>query len=76
MIQIEDEITFLMENMEYYVEPDQAIKNYFKVRKYMFYILLMNLVFECMMTAYLVSNEQKIIEKLNRIYHVWNVKDF
>ena len=64
MIQIEDELSFLMDNMDYYVEPDQAIKDYFAVRKYMFYILLMNMLFEALMTAYIVKCESRILNKL------------
>ena len=53
-----------MDNMDYYVEPDQAIKDYFAVRKYMFYILLMNMLFEALMTAYIVKCESRILNKL------------
>lgn len=76
MIQIEDELAFLMDNMDYLVEPDQAIKNYFDVRNHLYIILLLNMVFECLMTMYIVKNELEILTNLKRIYKFWHVRDF
>ena len=76
MIQIEDELSFLVDNMDYLVEPDQAIKNYFEIRNYMYYILLLNVIFEALMTAYIIKNEMLILNNLKRIYRLWRVKDY
>lgn len=76
VIQIEDELSFLMDNMEYLVEPDQAIKNYFEVRNHLYFILLLNLLFEALMTVYIVKNELEILNNLKRIYKFWHVRDF
>ena len=65
-----------MDNMEYLVEPDAAIKNYFEVRRYMFYILVANIIFEAVMTAYIIKNEMLILNHLKRIYKFWRVKDY
>lgn len=76
VIQIEDEISFLMDNLEYLVEPDQAIKNYFEVRNHLYFIMFLNLMFESFMTIYIVKNEIEILNNLKRIYRFWHVKDF
>ena len=65
-----------MDNMEYLVEPDQAIKNYFEVRNYLYFILLLNIIFEGLMTTYIVKNELEILQNLKRIYKFWHVRDF
>ena len=65
-----------MENMEYLVEPDQAIKNYFEVRNYMFYLLIFNAALEAIMTIYIMKNEMVILEHLKRMYKIWRVKDY
>jgi len=57
-----------MSNLEYLVEPDVAIKNYYECRNYMYLVLVLNLVFEIMMTLYIVNNEMEILNQLNRIY--------
>lgn len=65
-----------MDNLEYLVEPDQAIKNYFEVRNHLYFIMFLNLMFESFMTIYIVKNEIEILNNLKRIYRFWHVKDF
>ena len=65
MLQIEDEIEFLVNNLEYLVEPEVAIKNYFHNRNLLFFILALNLVFENLLTVYIWKNELFILKQLN-----------
>ena len=66
----------MVENLEYMVEPDQALKDYLEVRNYMYFLLLFNLIFEVMMTAYVVKNEFQILNNLKHIYRLKRIKDF
>lgn len=62
--------------MEYLVEPDQAIKNYFESRRYMFYVLVLNILFEAIMTMYIIKNEIILLNNLRKIYKFWRVRDY
>lgn len=75
-MQIEDEIEFLVNNLEYLVEPETAIKQYFSNRRVLYMLILMNLLFETLMTLYIIKNEEFIIKELNQIYRFWHLNDF
>lgn len=62
--------------MEYLVEPETAIKQYFSNRKVLYLLILLNLLFETLMTIYIIKNEEFIIKELNQIYRFWHLNDF
>ena len=76
MLQIEDEIEFLVTNLEYLVEPEVAIKQYYSNRNVLYFLLSLNLLFETLLTIYVVKNEDFILNQLNQIYRFWQVDDF
>ena len=65
-----------MSNLEYLVEPEIAIKQYFSNRSILYFLLALNLLFETLLTVYIAKNEQFIIRQLNQIYRFWHVDEF
>lgn len=76
VIQIEDELEFLVNNLEYLVEPDVAIKSYFKARNIMYLLLALNLALEFVVTYYVMLHENVILAELERVYRLWRVQRF
>lgn len=76
VLQIEDEIEFLVNNLEFLVEPQQAISQYARSRNLLFLLLAINLVFEVLITLYVFRNEDFILRQLNQMYHIWHAEDF
>ena len=68
VIQIEDEVEFLVSNLDYLIDPDSAINSYQESRKYLYAILFFNIVFELLMTVYIFENEMMILHELEHIY--------
>lgn len=62
VIQIEDEVEFLMSNFDYLIEPDDAFSSYNETRNYLYVLLLMNITFEIFMTFYIFNNELMILK--------------
>jgi len=60
----------MVENLEYMVEPEQALKDYFEVRNFMYFLLFLNLILEVLMTVYVVKNEVLILNNLKQIYRL------
>lgn len=76
VIQIEDEIEFLSNNLEYLVEPQLAVGQYVKSRNILYGLLSLNLIFELTITMYVFRNEEFILKQLNQMYHIWHANDF
>ena len=77
VIQIEDEVEFLVHNLDYLVDPDTAINSYQESRKYLYAILFFNIVFEILMTIYIFQNELMILHELEHIYmKKWHLDKF
>lgn len=76
MLQIEDEIEFLVNNLEFLVEPQQAVSAYAKSRNILYGLLSLNLLFELFITTWIFRNEAFILKQLNQMYHVWHPAEF
>lgn len=76
MLQIEDEIEFIVNNLEYLVDPEIAIKQYFQNRNILYFLLTLNLLFESLLTVYIIKNEFFILKQLNQIYRFWHLDEF
>lgn len=57
VIQIEDEIEFLVSNLEYLVDPETSIKDYFTSRSILYVVLALNIIFESLLTVFILKNE-------------------
>ena len=76
ILQIEDEIEFLANNLEYLVEPQSAVEQYISNRNVLFFLIGLNLIFEGFITTYIFQNEDFIIKQLNQIYKFWHTENF
>lgn len=77
VIQIEDEVEFLMSNLEYLIEPDNAVRSYNESRSYLYVLIAFNIIFEIMMTIYIFQNELQILKELQMIYQkYWHLDQF
>ena len=73
---IEDEIEFLVNNLEYLVEPDQTIKSYYQNRNALYILIAFNFLLEILIAIYIVKNEDFILKQLYEVYRYWHIKDF
>ena len=64
VIQIEDELEFLVNNLEYLVEPEDAISNYFHSRNVLYLLMLANICLQFLITYYVIRHEAMILEEL------------
>ena len=62
IILIEDDFDFFVNNLEYLVEPDTAIKSYYSIRNYFIFLLTINMIFELLITYYIMQNEMDIMK--------------
>ena len=65
-----------MNNLEYLVDPDAAIKNYFSSRNVLYILLAMNTLLELLVTYYVMRHEAIILDELQKIYKLWDVQSF
>ena len=70
VFQIEDEIEFLVNNLEYLVEPESAIGNYFSSRNTLYVLLVTNILLEVLVTFYAFRHKQFVLEELRRVYQI------
>ena len=68
IIQIEDEVSFMMDNMEFLVEPDQAIEKYFQDKNFLFVIMTIGFISEIFLTWYIFHNEMYNLDRLKHMY--------
>ena len=73
VIQIEDELEFLVNNLEYLVEPESAIKNYFYSRNILYLLMFTNVMLQVLITYYVIRHEALILEELQRVYKIWHL---
>lgn len=76
MIQIEDEVEFLVNNLEFLVDPQQAVEMYVCNRNILYLLLAANMVLETLITIYVYKNEGAILNQLNEMYHIWHAEEF
>ena len=69
LMEIEDEIEFFLNNMDFIVEPNTAISHYFQHRSMLFLMIFLNMFFELLLTIYFFRNKDIILIQLNEIYH-------
>lgn len=65
-----------MNNLEFLVDPQQAVDLYISNRNILYFLLGLNLVFEVLITYYVIKNESYILEELNEMYHIWHPDEF
>ena len=68
VMQIEDEIEFMVNNLEFILDPDLAIRQYLYHRVVLFILMMINLFFELALTIYIYRNQDILLAQLNRIY--------
>lgn len=73
MFQIEDELEFLVNNLEYLVEPESAISNYFSSRTTLYVLLFTNIILEVLVTYYAFKHKGFVLEELHRVYRIDDV---
>jgi len=64
-----------MENLEYLIEPEAAIKEFYKSKNLLFLLLIMNMAFELLICYYFLLNEKEILSELDDIYKFWHFKE-
>ena len=67
---------FLVSNMEYLVDPDNVVKDYFRARLILLLIIWFNLTCEILLTFWVIKNEDSILEHLLHIYKFVRHSDF
>ena len=70
-MQIDDEVDFLVQNMDFIVNPSEAMQTYFQHRVILFSLVMMNLFFELFLTIYIYRNKEYMVWQLNEIYRGW-----
>jgi len=58
----------MMDNLEYLVEPDEAISKYFSDRNFLYLIMSIGFISEIMLTWYIFSNEMYNLDRLKHMY--------
>jgi len=76
VIQIEDEIEFLVSNLEYLVDPETSIKDYFTSRNVLYLVLALNIIFESLLTVFILKNEIFVLHQFNEIYRFYHFNDY
>lgn len=61
VMQIEDEIEFMINNLEFILDPDLAIRQYFYHRVVLFILMMINLFFELALTIYIYRNQDILL---------------
>lgn len=67
VMQIEDEVEFLLSNLEFIVSPDIAISTYLHHRMILFVLLMFNVFFEMQIAIYTYNNSDAMIEYRSRL---------
>eukprot|EP00347_Sterkiella_histriomuscorum_P021773 403332815 len=68
ILQIEDEVEYIINNIEFRLDPEQSMKKYNAHRRNLKFFLIVNLLFEIMLYYYLFSNMDFIVSQLSEIY--------
>ena len=67
---------FLVSNMEFLVDPENVVKDYFRSRLILLLIIWFNLTCEILLTFWVIKNEETILEHLFHIYKFVRQNDF
>ena len=67
---------FLVSNMEFLVDPESVVKDYFRSRLILLLIIWFNLTCEILLTFWVLKNEDSLLEHLMHIYKFVNHSDF
>jgi hypothetical protein len=67
---------FLVSNMEFLVDPENVLKDYFRSRLILLLIIWFNLTCEILLTFWVLKNEESILEHLFHIYKFVRQNDF
>mmetsp|Transcript_9709 Transcript_9709/g.16345 ORF Transcript_9709/g.16345 Transcript_9709/m.16345 type:complete len:92 (+) Transcript_9709:431-706(+) len=65
---IENEIDFVLENIDYIYEPDITINKYQHHRSILFLLILVDIFMEVLLLAYFMRNSEYILLQLGSIY--------
>lgn len=76
VLQIEDEIEFLVNNLEFLVDPQQAVDLYISNRNILYFLLGLNMIFEVLISYFVITHEQEILAQLDEMYHIWHPDEF
>jgi len=68
IMEIEDELEFFLNNIDFIVEPHAAVAQYFQHRTMLFVMIALNIFFELLLTAYFYRNKEMILIQLNEMY--------
>ena len=68
LMEIEEELEFFLNNMEFIEEPNTAASHYFQHRSMLFFMICLNMFFELLLSIYFFRNKDIIIMQLNEIY--------
>ena len=72
-MQIEDEVEFLLSNLEFIVSPETAISEYLYHRAILFVLIMINLFFEITIGIYTYRNSDILVTYLNQEYRNYTV---
>ena len=64
-----------MDNLEFLIEPEAAIKEYFTSKNLLYLLLLMNMLSELLICYYFLMNENDILRELDAIYRFWHFEE-
>ena len=59
---------FFIQNLDFVVGPNNAMKSYYKNRMILYVMFLVNLFFESILTVYLYRNKEFLLIQLNEVY--------
>ena len=65
-----------MDNIQFLIEPEEAIQRYFTERNYLYFVITLGLFLELLMTAYIFKNELHNLQQLKHMYRMLHVRDF
>lgn len=68
LLEIEDELEFFLNNIDFIVEPHAAVSQYFYHRTMLFVMIFLNIFFELLLMAYFCRNKEMILIQLNEMY--------
>ena len=74
-MQIEDEVEFLVNNIEFVENPGIAMQLYFDHRMVLYILIMLNLFFESLLTIYMLRNKEYLMIQLNMVYRGISIND-
>ena len=68
MLQIDDEVEWLIQNMDFVIDPNVAMSMYFKHRNVLLFMVMLNVFFEMLFAIYMYRNLEMMLISLNYVY--------